>query len=87
LVEGDLEIDGRFEFFGVVVVRGSLRVSGESARLSGALIVFDVALEGSEVTSGARIDLSNCPLRRALRGPKLYLPHPLAEFAWLEILE
>lgn len=87
LVEGDLVIGGGFQFFGVVVVRGSARISGEGTRLSGALIVFDSAREGSEVTSRARIDLSSCPLQRALRGPKLYLPHPLAEFAWLEILE
>jgi hypothetical protein len=87
LVEGDLAIDHGFMFFGVVVVRGSLRVAGQGTRLRGAAIVFNADLEGSEVTSGARIDLSNCPLTRALRGPKLYLPHPLAEFAWLEILE
>lgn len=87
LVEGDLEIDDGFEFFGLVVVRGSLSVGGEGTRLYGAVIVLDAAREGNEVTSGARIDLSNCPLTRALRGPKLYLPHPLAEFAWLEILE
>jgi hypothetical protein len=87
LVEGDLKIDDGFEFFGVVVVRGSLRVAGQGTRLHGAIIVLNPALEGSEVTSGARIELSSCPLKRALRGPKLYLPHPLAEFAWLEILE
>jgi hypothetical protein len=87
LVEGDLEIDDGFEFFGLVVVRGSLSVGGEGTQLYGAVIVLDTAREGSEVTSRARIDLSSCPLTRALRGPKLYLPHPLAEFAWLEILE
>lgn len=87
LVEGDLLIDDGFEFFGVVVVRGSLRVRGGGSRVYGATIVLNADLEGSEVTSGARIDLSSCPLNRALRGPKLYLPHPLAEFAWLEILE
>ncbi len=87
LVEGDLEIDNGFEFYGLVVVRGSLSVGGVGTRMYGAVIVLDAAREGNEVTSGARIDLSSCPLTRALRGPKLYLPHPLAEFAWLEILE
>lgn len=87
LVEGDLEIENGFEFFGIVVVRGSLRIRGRGSRVLGAVIVLDTDLEGSEVTSGGRIDRANCPLSRALRGPKLYLPHPLAEFAWLEILE
>jgi hypothetical protein len=87
LVGGDLEIDNGFEFFGLVVVRGSLRLGGEGTQLYGSIVVLDAAREGNEVTSGARIDLSSCTLTRALRGPKLYLPHPLAEFAWLEILE
>ncbi len=87
LVEGDLEIDGGFEFYGAVVVRGSLRVGGEGTRVYGAVIGSSVVRGGIEVASRARIDLSSCPLNRALRGPKLYLPHPLAEFAWLEILE
>jgi len=87
LVEGDLEIDDGFQFFGVVVVRGSLKVRGSDSRLHGAVIVLNADLEVSEVTSGARIDLASCPFHRALLGPKLHLPHPLAEFAWLEILE
>lgn len=87
LVEGDLVIDAGFQFYGVVLVRGALRLAGQDSRLYGAVIVFNAGSEGSEVTSGARIDLSSCPLTRTLRGPKLYLLHPLAEFAWLEILE
>jgi hypothetical protein len=87
LVEGNLEIDDGFQFFGVIVVRGTLTVRGAASRVYGAVIVLNAERARSEVTSGARIDLSRCPLRRALRGPKLYLPHPLAEFAWLEILE
>jgi hypothetical protein len=87
LVEGDLAIDDGFQFSGVVVVRGSLKLRGSHSRLRGAVIVMNADLEVSEVTAGARIDLSSCPSHRALRGPKLYLPHPLAEFAWLEILE
>ncbi|UCC73386.1 MAG: hypothetical protein JSV86_02130 [Gemmatimonadota bacterium] len=85
LIEGDLELDGGFEFHGVVIVKGGMTIRG--GRVFGGVIVFDLNRVGVAVGDGARIELSSCAVGRALRGPKLYLPHPLAEFAWLEILE
>ncbi|UCF18860.1 MAG: hypothetical protein JSU87_13135 [Gemmatimonadota bacterium] len=86
LVEGDLEVGGDFKFYGVVVTGGRLRV-GDRVRLTGGVSVYGGSGGVSEVGGWAVIERSECAVRAALRGSKLYLPHPLADLAWVEILD
>ncbi len=87
LVEGDLTLEGGFAFHGVVVARGRLRASGAGTRIYGGALVGNEAPGTNEAVDQAVLRYSGCAVARALEGSKLHLPHPLAEFSWLEILE
>jgi hypothetical protein len=86
LVEGDLQILGEFDFHGIVVTRGTL-TTGSGSGLHGGVLAFNTNGGSVSVSEGGQIGFSSCAVQRALRGSKLYLPHPLAPHAWLEILE
>lgn len=87
LVEGDLAMASGFEFHGIVVVRGRLMASGAGTRVYGGALVANDNVGRIEVADRAAVRFSDCAVGRALRGSKLHLPHPLAQFSWLEILE
>ncbi len=86
LVEGDLEVGGDFAFYGVVVTGGGVRAR-DRVRLSGGVLDYSRNGGASEVGGGAVIERSECAVRAAFRGSKLYWPHPLADLAWVEILD
>ncbi len=85
LVEGDLEVRSDLEFDGLIVIRG--RLSWERARAHGAVVLLGDGEAPARVGGGGELGYSECALARALRSAKLVLPHPLAQFSWLEILE
>jgi hypothetical protein len=64
LVDGDLTIDGAFDFAGVVVVRGALHAETGALRLHGALLVANGAVLGA----GSSVRRSRCALVRATDG-------------------
>ncbi|KPK80003.1 MAG: hypothetical protein AMS25_10570 [Gemmatimonas sp. SM23_52] len=87
LVDGNLTLRGGFEFYGVLIVKGRVTLTDQGSQVHGAVWVHNVDPESSLVGAGAGIGYSSCAIRRAVRGSKLQVPHPLAQFAWLEILE
>jgi hypothetical protein len=87
VVEGDLSIGEGFEFYGVVLVGGSVVMGGAGSQVLGGLRVGNEALDTVRVLSGGRVQYSGCVVRRATQGAKVQGPHPLAEFGWFEILE
>lgn len=86
-VEGDLSIVGDFEFYGLVLVGGRLAGVTGRGRLVGGVVVLNSGGTGSEVGGGVSLEYSTCAVKRAARSSKLYLPHPLAQFSWVEILD
>jgi hypothetical protein len=87
LVDGNLTLRGGFEFYGVVIVKGRVTLTDQGSRVHGGAWVDNADPESSLVGGGAGIGYSSCAIRRAVLGSKLQVPHPLAQFAWLEILE
>jgi len=87
LVDGDLTLTGGFEFYGVLIVKGRLTLTDHGSQVYGAAWVHNEDRESNLVGGGAGISYSRCAIRRAVQGSKLQVPHPLAQFAWLEILE
>lgn len=71
LVDGDLLLEGGFEFFGLVVVQGQL-----TSGVGGAHITGEVISRSLSVLPGQGIDVaySACVLRKVLRGPSQVLP-------------
>jgi hypothetical protein len=84
LVDGDLTLQGGFEFFGVVLVRGALLSGPGGARVTGAASIAALG-ETESVLGGIAIDFSRCAARKALLG--LAVPVPAAERSWYEGFE
>ena len=63
LVEGDLFVQGRFEFYGIVIVRGSMKTEGGGAgaiHFRGAVMAANVDLEDNRIGGNAQIQYSSC---------------------------
>ena len=84
LVDGDLTVQGGFQFFGTVLARGALRGGPGGARITGAV---SVAAQGTTASmlDGIVIDFSRCAARKALL--TLALPVPIVERSWSEGFE
>jgi hypothetical protein len=68
LVDGDLDVQGRFEFYGVVIVRGSMTTAGGGAgsiHFRGAVMAASVDLEDNQIGGNAQIQYSSCAVQKA----------------------
>lgn len=70
LVDGDLTIDGPTQWFGAVIVRGSVRVHADQrgdVAVWGAIVAQDsVLLDAPDGLSSIAVQYSKCPIIRAL---------------------
>ena len=69
LVDGDLEIQGSYQFYGIVLIRGSLKTSGggsTDAHFWGAVMAANVDLELNTLTGNATLNYSKCAITEAL---------------------
>jgi len=81
VVAGDLVVDGGFEFYGPVIVTGTLTTRGAGGHFFGGVVAGRVDLAQDEVTGTATIAFSSCALARAVRS--LAAASPLRSRAWL----
>jgi hypothetical protein len=83
LVDGDLEVSGGFEFYGPVIVRGTLKTLGQSgSKLNGAVMAANVLLDETTVLGDATVRYSNCVISRAKQAAAS--PRRVTERAWVE---
>ncbi len=87
VVDGDLEVGAGFRFYGIVLVRGRVRWAGREGGIHGGVLILSADRGAVEVGPGVRLGYSGCAVARAEEGTELFLPRPLAQFSWLEILE
>ncbi len=66
LVEGDLSVQGGFEFFGVVITRGLLKTTGTGGHFNGAVMAANVDLDDNSILGDALVQYSSCAVARAL---------------------
>ncbi|HWO90182.1 MAG TPA: hypothetical protein VNL98_13645 [Gemmatimonadales bacterium] len=83
LVNGDLEVQGGFKFFGPVIVRGSLRTAGTGGHFNGGVMAANVDLEQSSVLGDAVIRYSSCAVIQATQANSP--GRMLRQRAWAEI--
>jgi hypothetical protein len=83
LVEGDLHVQGGFEFFGPVIVRGMLKTSGTGGHFNGGVLAANVELDQNVVIGNAVIEFSRCTLMKALNGSATLAT--AVERAWYEV--
>jgi hypothetical protein len=83
LVEGDLTVTGGMEFFGPVIVKGSLNTTGTGGHFNGGVMAANVDLELSTLLGNAVVNFSSCALNRALAGTAT--PMFVARRSWTEL--
>ena len=67
LVEGDLTVNGTFEFYGIVIVKGSFNTAGGGTGIHfrGAVMAANVDSPTNSITGNAEILYSSCAVSRA----------------------
>ncbi|HEU4954667.1 MAG TPA: hypothetical protein VFT28_08845 [Gemmatimonadales bacterium] len=86
LVEGNLSVQGRIDFYGPVIATGSVNIRGtgsDDVKFYGGVMAQDVTLDDSKLSGNAMINYSSCAIRRALQGSAL--PIPLTERSWVQV--
>lgn len=82
LVDGDLTIQGGFELDGVVVVRGTLTMTGSAGTIRGAVVA--AALRTSSASTGAAaLGYSSCAVSRALEAAAVV--RPIGRRGWAQL--
>ncbi|MCH6547083.1 MAG: hypothetical protein IH798_01440 [Gemmatimonadetes bacterium] len=68
LIEGDLIVNGTFEFYGIVIVRGSMTTQGGGAgsiHFRGGVMAANVNLDDNKIAGNAQIQYSSCAVTQA----------------------
>lgn len=86
LVEGDLEVQGGFTFYGPVYVKGELKTAGTGGHFNGGVVAANVNLDTSTVLGNAVVSFSSCAVTRAvLNNSALTRVRPLAMRSWVDL--
>jgi hypothetical protein len=83
LVEGDLQVQGGFEFYGPVIVKGRLKTTGTGGHFNGGVMAANVELEQNQVLGNAVISFSNCAIKTALNASAPLVP--VRQRAWADL--
>jgi hypothetical protein len=83
LVDGDLLVDGGFQWYGPVVARGHVSTQGTGGHFNGAVMAADVDLELNSVLGNALVTYSSCAITQALIGTGI--PRRLVQRSWSEM--
>jgi hypothetical protein len=86
LVEGNLQVQGRIDFYGPVIVTGAVNIRGtgsDDVKFYGGVLAQDVTLDDSRLTGNATVNYSSCAIKRALQGSAV--PTPLSERSWVQL--
>ncbi len=86
LVEGNLNVQGRIDFYGPVIVTGGVNIRGtgsDDVKFYGGVMAQDVTLDDSKLTGNATVNYSSCAIRRALQGSATAIP--LTERSWIQL--
>ena len=82
LVQGNLTISGPFQFFGVVIVQGTVNVT--SGRVYGGLMTASAAGSPVGIIGGnSEVRYSHCAIDRSVTGASI--ADPLRERSWMQL--
>jgi hypothetical protein len=84
LIDGNLEINGTFDWYGVIVVTNDIIRGNGNARVMGAVMARnETVADGSVITGTTSYNYSACGVERALRGSAQVVQ--AKQRAWTEI--
>ncbi|UCG84827.1 MAG: hypothetical protein JSW71_12800 [Gemmatimonadota bacterium] len=66
LVDGNLSVQGGFQFYGIVIVRQALETTGTGGHFNGAVLAANVDLDQATVLGDALIQYSQCATKKVL---------------------
>ncbi len=83
LVDGNLEINGGFEWSGLIIVRGQMKIAGNGNKITGAILTegVDVVTTGA-ISGNVDITYSKCAVEAAVGGASLGQP---LERGWTQL--
>jgi hypothetical protein len=70
LVDGDLNVQGSYQFFGIVIIQGDLKTSGggsTDAHFWGGVMAKNADLSNQSLTGNATLNFSSCSILSALQ--------------------
>ena len=88
LIDGDLELTGGFEFWGVVVTTGAVNMHGTGGRVGGVVISLQQgALSAPEdlMLGNSQVQLSGCAVRRAVNSMGANRAVPVKTHSWFDL--
>jgi hypothetical protein len=77
LVDGDLEVQGSYQFYGITLVKGHMKTAGggsTEAHFWGAVMAENVDLELNSLTGNATLNYSKCAVVQALNMTGIVAP-------------
>lgn len=86
LVDGDLSVQGSYEFYGIVITQGDLKTSGggsTEAHFWGGTMSKNANLSIQNLSGKATLNYSSCALERALRATAK--PAPTRSRGWVQL--
>ena len=84
LADGDLELTGGFEWYGLILVKGSFKITGTGAKVFGAVIAQNGAtVDDNTISGNTHITYSTCAISRALNGTAPV--RPAGTRAWTQL--
>lgn len=68
-VDGDLEFTGNFQFVGLIIVRGSVKMSGTGNKVTGAVLAAAIEVNDTALLTGnSSIQYSSCAVNTTIAG-------------------
>ncbi|MGH7645766.1 MAG: hypothetical protein ACREMR_09285 [Gemmatimonadales bacterium] len=86
LVDGDLEVQGGYEFYGIAIIRGKLKTAGGGAALAhfwGGVLAANVDLDLVSLSGHATLNYSKCAITNALQAASATAP--LRSRSWIQL--
>jgi hypothetical protein len=69
-VDGDLDVQGSYEFFGIAIVQGEFKTSGGGTSIAhfwGGVLARNASLDTQNISGQATLNYSSCAIQRALQ--------------------
>ncbi len=88
LVNGDLEITGGFEFWGVTVVKGALNMHGSGGHVNGVLLAYQegqLNYDENLAIGNSLVQYSGCAVSRAVAGMGASRAVPVKMHSWFDL--
>lgn len=83
MVDGDLAIEGRMEFYGLVIVSGTLTTSGTGSKFNGSVVVINENNQLTDLAGDASFSYSSCALEKAFAA--IGKGAPMRERGWVQL--